>query len=261
MLGSLLLPGIIAGILTWKSRGRLPLALLSVGLLIVIVLNPAKGEYRRLAWSREKVTFVESISLWGEAAERTWTAEKNGADLNTGIASAARRMNALCQVGQVYDWVPLRIPHAGWERWLGAPLLLIPRVFWPSKPIVDTYYNRDYTHTFHLQKRRGATGTSITLPIIGDGYWRIGWFGVLLEGILWGTYMGLAQGISRVRSVATLLCAFALLQLRPENHAVGSFSGTLQRVLAALFIAWLVRTLSSQQVSASALKTAMPIRN
>lgn len=235
MLQELLLPGIIAASLMWAHRARLPLTMIAVSAAVLIFLTPAKHVYRELTWYDNKPTTFEKIELWGIALERVYFSDRSQTDAADSVGRTTSRFSTLSQVAQIFDSVPARIPYAGAERWLGLGELMIPRLFWPEKPVFDTYYNRNYTYTFHLQDR--MSGGSITLPSVGDGYWRLGWMGVFIEAAILGMFMGAAQGVSRGGTRSALLLAGALLQVRPDSHIFGALVGTLQQTLVALCVA------------------------
>lgn len=234
MLQELLAPGVIMASLMWAHRAKLPVTMIGISAAILIFLTPAKHVYRELAWYQNKPTMLEKIALWGTAIERTYLDDRSHADASSSLERTTSRFSTVAQVAQIFDSVPARIPFAGPERWFGLMQLAVPRVLWPQKPILDQYYNRNYTHIFHLQNR--ASAGSITLPSVGDGYWRLGWPGIFIEAGIFGFFMGAAQGVSRGGSRSALLLAGALLQLRPDGHIFGAIIGTLQQTLLAFAV-------------------------
>lgn len=253
MLSEALGAPVIAAALLWARRGRVPLGLIAAGVVTFLVLNPAKVNYRKITWFRNETTSMQQLTNWSDALAYTYFGSDNELmdSVENSLSSAAVRVNTLGQVAQMFDWVPERVPWAGPDRWLAVPSLLIPRLVWPDKPIQEEFFNRDYTYVFRLQKPGSAAvgSTSITLPSVGDGYWRVGWYGVGIEACVLGLLLGLAQaisrgGVSRIASRASLLLAMSLVQLHPEMHAFGLFNGALQQLLVGLIVAWLASWLA-----------------
>jgi hypothetical protein len=252
MLQDALMPAIVASCLLWWHRGKLPVRVFAAGVVFILIFNPAKHHYRQKAWfSNTPLTSVDRAKLWAEAIEATFTGSSTEENLNQSFESTSSRMNTLVQVGHMFDSVPERIAHAGPDKWLQVPLMLVPRLFWPDKPVQERFFNKDYTFTFGIQDPRRTRGTSITLPTIADGYWRLGWTGVVIEAVLLGFTLGLGQGISRVNARAALLVSAALLQVRTEYHPFGTVTGLIQQCFIALVIAVVANKLGALSGGAS----------
>ena len=250
MLGNVLLPAIVAAALLWARRGHLPAGLMAASAAAFIILNPAKATYRELTWFKPEVTLVDRVTGWGDALWLTYVSDQTASGrmaassgFEGNVRMAASRLNTLGQVAQIFDWVPERVRHAGPDHWLMLPQLLIPRAVWPDKPVQEIIFNRDYTFQFRLQAPSKAGSTSIALPSVGDGYWRLGWPGVLIEAMFMGLLIGWAQaigrgGVSRIASRTSLLLSVSLMQIKTDLHTFGSFNGALQQLAVALGIAW-----------------------
>jgi hypothetical protein len=247
MLGSAMLPSLVAIALFWTQRGKMPTALLVAGALLFGVLNPAKHYYRQVVWYDRAVqerSLLERLEVWGDAITYAFDDVEAGEGVQQSLDSLRGRVGTLAEVGQVFDWVPGRVPHAGAERWLATLPMLVPRVFWPDKPVMETYFNRDYTFTFRLQHRRTARSTSLALPSVADGYWRLGWLGVGIEATVFGLMLGFAQAVSRVSSFPALLIAVSLLQFRSQYHAFGLLNGSIQQLFTSCLVVWFVGALT-----------------
>jgi hypothetical protein len=251
MMGTAMMPAVIAAALLWARRGHLPGSLVAAGVCVFLIFNPAKSVYRKLTWFNTELTALDRITFWGDALWYTHVDAGNGdlrdigGSFESSLRTAASRVNTLGQVAHIFDWVPERVPHAGPDSWLMVPQLLIPRMLWPDKPIQEELFNKQYTYQFRLQSPGGRTEnmTSIALPSVGDGYWRLGWPGVAIEAFFMGLVIGWAQaigrgGVSRIASRTSLLLAVSLMQVKTDLHTFGSFNGALQQLLVALMVAW-----------------------
>jgi len=254
MMGNALAPPVMAAALLWARRGHLPAGLLAAGACAFLIFNPAKVTYRKITWFTPETTSLERFTNWGDALWITYFDRENdgledvGTSFENSLGSAAMRLNTLGQVAQMFDWVPERVPHAGPDRWLTVPKLLMPRALWPDKPIQEEFFNKNYTFQFRLQTPQAAASgtTSITLPSVGDGYWRLGWPGVAIEAAFLGLIIGWAQavgrgGVSRIASRTSLLLAASLMQLHTDLHTFGLLNGALQQLVVALVVAWVAK--------------------
>jgi hypothetical protein len=250
MIADALMPGVIVGALLWAERGRIPVVLIVVGALTLVLLNPAKHAYRQLTWWGRPADAgpLYAAEAWLSALESTYAGTDSDDALDMGARSTRDRLSTIAQVAQIYALVPASIPHAGADKWLQTPLLLVPRMLWEDKPVLEYFYNKDYTHTFKLQDRR-HTQTSITVPTVGDGYWRLGWFGVVCEGLLMGVLLGCAQAFGNGWSLRGMLIGAATLIVRTDYHAFGTVMGVLQQGAAAWMFAWvIVRTVGNARL-------------
>ncbi len=257
MLQNAFIPVITAAALAWSRRGKLPLRLLAAGVALLLILNPAKGVYRQLQWYQRGNASSSPWENWSRALEQTYAGKDAETSLNAGVESTRSRTSTLGQVAQIYSWVPSRVPFDGPDRWLYQAVLLVPRVLWPDKP-VQGETNRNYTHTFRLQDPRVKTHTSITVPAVGDGYWRLGWLGVGIEGVALGLVLGIAQGISRARTRTAWLLAGSWMIVRTDYHIFGMVTGLVQAFVVAIAVAWLANRLSPPKKAPSRQAEAKP---
>jgi hypothetical protein len=238
MLGAAAQPCFTACVLLWCFRGRVPWALMVTGVLLVVSLNSAKHTYRTLTWHRDTTaTLQERVDGWLVAIEETYRDRDYVTTFAESAESSRSRLATLTQVAQIFEWVPFVVPHAGPDQWLTLPLEFVPRVLWRSKPQHAIEYNVRYTLTFGLQDKRTAATTNVTLPSVGDGFWRLGWLGVFIEacilGLVVGLYSGLAKGESR--SLVIIGTAFAT-SVSPDQHVFVLLGGQPQFLFGLAFM-------------------------
>jgi hypothetical protein len=76
------------------------------------------------------------------------------------------------------------------QRLRDAAIVLVPRVFWPDKP-VTTEVGMDF-----YELMTGRRGSYLGLGIFGEGYWHYGWAGVVGLGMATGVVFALVSGLA-----------------------------------------------------------------
>lgn len=259
MLGSAVEPFVHAILFTWTVRGRLPIILLVVTTTGLIALNHAKIAYRGLTWHQKRdITLVERADSWLTAIDGAYR-DDVAASFEHSANSTASRLSTLMQVAHMFEWVPGRVPYAGPDAWVNVPLGYIPRVLWPSKPSQTELFNNLYTTTFRVQTRRMTGTTTLTLPSIGDGYWRLGWLGVALEGVVLGILAGFYQGLAEPasRGLCILVTGF-VLSCAPESHVLGLVAMQPQYLTIMFLVLWMAQGLPD--LIGGAVKTRLVFR-
>ena len=245
-LGPGVVPVLIAAALIWTTTGRIPIALIFVGLTVFMILNPAKNRFRALTWYQDRdVGIEERIEAWMYALAYTYSTETDTA-IDDSLESTARRTSSLPSVALVFDTVPGAIPFAGPGRWFDLPKMFVPRVFWPEKPSHTIIFNNEFTLTFGLQTRTGVETTTLNLPSVGDGYWRLGWPGVIIEGLLLGLVIGLFQGATLTESRALLILGIGfVVSSQADKHVFFILASLPQYLFASGTILYAARVLTT----------------
>jgi hypothetical protein len=179
-------------------RRKVPRWALAAGLLFVLVLNPAKQVFRgRLAADgRARVGHAndasEALSLWGDAIEETWI-DPRGRERSTedNFRQTASRVDYNWISAHVYTFVPDRIPYQYGATYEDIPLVLVPRLLWPDKPLSATFLRSRWTVKLGLQNWESAETTSIAITAPAEAYWNFGWLGVVFVPLA----LGLAGGL------------------------------------------------------------------
>jgi hypothetical protein len=245
MLGSALEPFIDTIIFLWTFRGRIPVFLITVSIAALLSLNHAKHAYRRLTWNSTHNDTFTRLQNWATAIEQTYGGDASYA-FEVSAGSTARRLSTLLAVAHIFEWVPARIPHAGPKAWLELPLQYVPRVFWANKPSPAQEFNNRYTVTFRLQTVKMTQGATFNLPSIGDGYWRLGWLGVVLEGVFLGLLAGFYVGVSKRNSRALLIIGTGFVMTTgPEGYVLYVLGSQPQYWLSMIMVLALAQTLPS----------------
>ncbi|PHS21655.1 MAG: hypothetical protein COA84_15420 [Robiginitomaculum sp.] len=116
------------------------------------------------------------------------------------------------------------------------PAVLIPRIFWPDKPII-TAIGRDI-----YELGTGRRTSSFGAGIFADAYWAMGWSGVVVYMSFYGLVIGLlTQLASRImHKEQWLFFPVVLLGLnygmRTDGHYISDVAGGLVLIIALYFL-------------------------
>jgi hypothetical protein len=220
------------------ARFALSLALAAGALYLGVVWQAIKGEYRDVAnqGTGAQVVVLDRtqqfetlVDLWGDA---------NGDLGSRGIEGLAQRLAYVDLLAYAIQFVPNTRPFSGGEVWGGALLhILIPRLFWPEKPDLqsDTEFTRDFTGLALLSARND---TSISIGYVGDAYIDFGQPGMyallfvlgLCFGALYRALLRLDRGLVLMR-FGIAVAIFLVL---------ANFEITAAKLLGGLLTPWLV---------------------
>jgi hypothetical protein len=163
------------------------------------------------------------------------------ADLADGAERLVKRIEYVDYFSVVLSTVPAVVPYQDGLIWRRAVENLIPRLFWPGKPVLN---DSDITRAYTGIMVAGANeGTSIGIGYMAESYVDFGPVGmfvpILLLGVLWGAIY--AYFLSRPHPAA-VNCAFAAVALMDtvgyESSATKIVAGL---VLRLLFLGLLLR--------------------
>jgi hypothetical protein len=163
------------------------------GVAALLVLGSAwtavKMEYRAFlnqgsGMQETRVSRDEQFDALGDlVGTLTW------ADLQDSLDPLLARVAYVDFFGVVMDYVPTVVPHQDGQVWGAAVQNLVPRLLYPSKPVLDS--DSEHTMQFTGMNMAGAeSGTSISLGYVADSYidfGPVGMYGVIFViGLLWG---------------------------------------------------------------------------
>lgn len=202
----------------WGLQLLVSLLLFSKLELILSLVLPALGAYashRRL----------KRLLLWGALATTVYLSVPHlvlhGREQIRGQTGATDRAGLTQRAEILVQWYERGMPSlrngvsplsTGWTRLNYAPvqafamaryddgypgnslryagIVLIPRLLWPDKP-VTTDLGVDF-----YQLMTGRRSTHLGLGIFGEGYWNLGWFGVVGLSLATGVMFGLVSRFS-----------------------------------------------------------------
>ena len=119
------------------------------------------------------------------------------------------------------------------------PWIFVPRLLYPNKPSM-TQSAIDLTY-----KINGTRTSSTGIGIFIDGYYNLGWFGMLAASIIYGFCLRLLSGIAKIvveeRAMLMLPLAFAsiFMGIRTDGSVLADVLGATVLFMAALGLFWL----------------------
>ncbi len=260
MLVAVLLPLAAAAVLSFMSYRRVPWRWLVAGLLIYVVLNPAKHIFREQQnWHKYDKTrgadgIGELVAGPGEAAEDWWdglSATWGGeVDTTRNTDSSVDRFNALSSIARAVDYTGRRVPYDHGRQWRLMPYSFLPRVLYPEKPDFTVEFNDRYNLVFGIKTERGMRNSTFLFPVVADGYWNFGWLGVAIVGLIVGAYWGFIANLWQADHWGLRWLALGLFaSYNIMNHLYGHVGGLPQTIVGVALAGWgltlLARLLSS----------------
>ena len=200
LLENAFVPLVLLFIVRWHVKGRVPWAWAIGGLLLYLVLNPAKFEYRSQVWfGTERYSFAQRISLWQELFVDSATAMLNPAEeaVRTGhTEEALARFDLIHRFAYVQRLTPNYVPYYRGETYRYFLYAWVPRLLWPSKPSASLA--NDILDTDYRLALPGATST-IGIGQLPEAYANFGVLGIAgvlaLQGVIFALLDRLFNGV------------------------------------------------------------------
>jgi len=222
-------PGIVFLALLVGHRRRVPWAPLIVAMLVVVVLNVNKSEFRAMTWNNgiTEANADLGLSFLQFSGEKLETANEDR------ISQAANRFGNSDLLGYTVTWVPDRYPYFGYQTYTSLPQLLVPRALLPDKGSFNQA--NEFGREYDLIARSDYL-TSVNTPLHVESYVAGGpLFMVLIAGlcgfllVLFGFLLRSGSAAAEIAGCA--LCVQVVLTIE---------SGILGLVLVVPFMLFLM---------------------
>lgn len=242
MKGGLIYTGLAFVLGYLYATARIPWKTIGVGLALFLVIVPSVQRYRLLLnqSGARGVSPAATLRTAQEAAAQALTSNDVSGRLQLGAEFLVGRIDGLRAFALVHDKTPAVIPFEGGRHYAVAPFMnVIPRLLWPTKPIIDTT-----TRDTVLYYENITTHNSTTRTLIGDFYINFGVFGVAFG--MFG--VGLAIGTTRTifvtrRTLLSLMLycvAILTLLLRYESDFTSILAGLPREALSVWLLTFYV---------------------
>jgi hypothetical protein len=180
---SILLLGLIGYV---SGSKKLPVIALVVGLVIIGVLFNGKATMRAKYWDAHAPapTLLEVPGFFSEwfADGLSVGKQEEGAAKSAGVLDRTSLIQMMCLV---VSNTPERKPYMMGNTYADIPGQLVPRLFWPGKPLglISTYKLSIY---YDLQTQEETIGTTIGFGMLPEAYANFGFVGMGLLGLFLG---------------------------------------------------------------------------
>jgi len=180
----------------WHATKRMPWVWLAIGILLYLILNPAKFYYRSEVWyGGQQYSFFQRIGLWQdlalESVVTTFDPEfsVSGTDKTEG---ALARFDLIHRFTYVRQLTPAYIPYYKGATYGYFLYAWIPRILWPDKPsasVANKMIDVDY--------RLAVPSSTSTIGIgqLPEAYVNFGLLGIVLILALQGVVFALLDKV------------------------------------------------------------------
>lgn len=223
--GAALMPLVLAGLAFVACSGRIPWRpMLIAGIAAILVIIPANSVYRSVLRPMPGATQDRSAAALAVEAQRL----------------VLMRYRLIDHVALIDDRTPEIYPYAGGHRYAQLPaLVLVPRVLWQDKPLLND--GMTFSHTYWEVPQSIKTSTPLTQP--GDLLRNFGPLGVGIGLGIWGLLVGLFTRIClRCRSPRIEMVYLASLMgwiTVVESDLPQLIAAASRSVPIAILVAWL----------------------
>jgi hypothetical protein len=178
------------------GRGKLPIILTVVTLLVLILFHYGKGEMREIYWKELQSTppivqFPSFYLKWTEASLRNIFSPSEVDQSNKGkdVQNVVERLSLVHFLLLIQDKSPDEIPHLNGATYKIIPALLIPRFLYPSKPYTHLGQQMLNIH-YKQQKANEVKNTFISWGHLNEAVANFGRLGALIVGGIIGGVLG-----------------------------------------------------------------------
>lgn len=238
MLENALLPLVLLLVVRWHATGRIPWLAIVAGLVLFLLLNPAKFEYRRQVWySGEAFGFNERLGIWIDVIQEELDATFQQSRWEETIGESLGRFDLVHRFAYVREMTPAIVPYYHGETYAYFLYGWIPRLLWADKPSASNANQRidvDYALKYEWQSSTTSIGQ---LP---EAYANFGVVGIAvvmaLQGIIFAVLGHLLNGPRSEGGRAIYLVVMAYFLNGIGSSAAILFGALVQYVLASAVI-------------------------
>jgi hypothetical protein len=151
-------------------------------LLAVLLLQPVKGEFRARVWDRQvEMTLTDRALLFVDLTAKHWLGDELGpaVDKEQSVKIAAARTGAALQLANAIELTPQAIPYQGGATYRYLRYALMPRIFFPEKPIAQ-YADVWAAVLYGYTTKSGTAHVMVGLSQVAEAYINFGVLGGLL---------------------------------------------------------------------------------
>lgn len=233
-------------LLAWLLvRRRLRVWPIALGMLVVLLFQPVKGEFRAKVWDREaRLSLMERAELFVDLSARHWFGgdTDRAVDRERSVKIAAARTASALQLAHIMEMTPAAVPFQQGATYRYFRYALLPRAFFPDKPsaqYADTWAAVMYGYT----TVSGTQHVMVGLPQLAETYLNFGvFFGLLLVAFCGFVLRAVDEMLAHPQAgtgAAALYLFFAHQVVRTfEGSAAQFWGGALQQFSFYALLLW-----------------------
>lgn len=194
MTQAMLQPIMVWFICRWLVTGKLEIRYVIVGIIVILLIQPVKIEYRKAFWSvQDQFSALQQAGIFAGLFVNYWFLSTDR-ELHK---SSSSRSSLLLQTTHVVDWTPDTVPYRNGETLATIFVAWIPRPLWPDKPVsqqANIYYALDYG----LSTLEGIKTTMFGVGHFGEIFMNFGGGGIFPVFFLIGIFSYLLLYLLRI---------------------------------------------------------------
>jgi hypothetical protein len=211
---------------------------------IYLVLQPIKHTFREQVWApAARGGGTAGVSARVDAWENAFSVYFTDQPQSRTAAESGGAMERLSELGAVmhaFEMVPSRVDYLNGAGFFPIVYAPIPRLLWPDKPTTRDTVQR-YGVTFGRQTEDGAISTALNLPLLVEGYWNFGWFGIVLVCVAVGLWLGFSQKLFAGDHWAMRAMGVAnLTNITVSSSAVLIYAVIFQTMVGRIAVVWAI---------------------
>ncbi len=236
---------IVLALIGYVSGGkRIPIVTCLLLFVCMAVLHNGKSAMRMKYWENDapRPTLWELPSFFGEWVQQGLTQRAQTAGDTIVSRKLIERTSLLHMLTLVVDATPSRQPFLDGETYAHILPQLVPRIFWPDKPVGHVSTHRLATY-YGLQDEESTLRTTIGFGVVAEAFANFGFLGLAFLGALIGSCTKLAGVWTRYSPLISypgllmvLLLAWSFQIELPMSAWIASLSQAAVAVLGVPFV-------------------------
>jgi hypothetical protein len=235
MLENTLMPLVLLLAVRWHATRRIPWLAIVLGLVLYLVLNPAKFQYRERVWfGSQQYGFSQRLEVWALAVDEELTTTRQQAAWEETVRDSLARFDLVHRFAYVREMTPVYVPYYRGESYTYFLYAWIPRLLWPEKPSASESLDRlDLDYGFKYESQPVSVGVG-QLPEAYANFGVIGIAGVMaLQGLAFALLDAVLNGPRSEGGRAIYLVIMAYFLNGIGSSAAVLFGALVQYVLAS----------------------------
>ncbi len=238
-LNYVIVPIVSLGLANMAETGKASKKLALMALVFLIVLNPAKHIYRAISGYRTgefaQTKIGDMADAWQQSLTTIWTEQGRRSD--DVFSKTSSRLNFVNTNATTFYLVPGKVEFEMGTTWLAIPISIVPRFLWSEKPSLNVITADYFAITMGITTRAATERTTSAYPVISDGYWNLGWPGVIFVGAISGIFFALLFGVfNEERRIRYAFALWVVVLMKSTSHISGILVGPMQQLVVCFIV-------------------------